>query len=532
MAALGTNILSAFIVLKKFALGPRLLRIYPVPRGPSGRDYEPNNLEFFCDFLIKSISNAVSLSIYMSPVVLFYMFRKGLMTASQIMYLSKVFATLGVGVSILLIGRGIDRYRNPHYQRFMKILDEARQDPEFKEQLQAYDFEFFAWLVDFKWNESSLAPMKYRQSAEKNDDVPFTWKFVQLPLKAFDYFVAHGFARPMIYPGSVKLLQNAFADTILKGRAYLIEKNGRRAKVLTEDGNEIDTMFLDKRSIEYNGETLVITCEGNAAFYELGCMVVPRIAGYSILGWNHPGFAGSSGLPYPDPEKKAVDAVVKYAVTKLGFPLENIIFFAWSIGGYSASYAAMAYPQIKGIILDATFDNVLPLATARMPSVLLSTVKRVVRDYFPLNVEQQLLRYPGPVRLIRRFQEEIITTKSFEPATNRGNFLLVNLLRYRYPGIMTEESVNAAWEFLAAPNFQVQAAVKERYRYNEEACENAIKLATNGQWPTFPCHAGEEWEPEFRCNVALFLVSKHMDHFDATHNTPLPSSYFRFPWHY
>ena len=39
-------------------------------------------------------------------------------------------------------------------------------------------------------------------------------------------------------------------------------QNGRRAKLETADGNEIDTMFMDKRSpsenIQGNGENLVI----------------------------------------------------------------------------------------------------------------------------------------------------------------------------------------------------------------------------------------------------------------------------------
>ena len=38
----------------------------------------------------------------------------------------------------------------------------------------------------------------------------------------------------------------------------------------------------------------VICCEGNSGFYEVGCMVTPMEAGYSVLGWNHPGFAGST----------------------------------------------------------------------------------------------------------------------------------------------------------------------------------------------------------------------------------------------
>ena len=38
----------------------------------------------------------------------------------------------------------------------------------------------------------------------------------------------------------------------------------------------------------------VICCEGNAGFYEIGAMGTPIDLGYSVLGWNHPGFAGST----------------------------------------------------------------------------------------------------------------------------------------------------------------------------------------------------------------------------------------------
>ena len=38
------------------------------------------------------------------------------------------------------------------------------------------------------------------------------------------------------------------------------------------------------------------------------------------------------GIPSPQTEHGAIEAVVMYAVTKLGFTLDNIILFAWSIG--------------------------------------------------------------------------------------------------------------------------------------------------------------------------------------------------------
>ena len=42
------------------------------------------------------------------------------------------------------------------------------------------------------------------------------------------------------------------------------------------------------------GSTLVICCEGNAGFYEVGIVNTPLSAGYSVLGWNTPGFACST----------------------------------------------------------------------------------------------------------------------------------------------------------------------------------------------------------------------------------------------
>jgi len=61
---------------------------------------------------------------------------------------------------------------------------------------------------------------------------------------------------------------------------------------------QIDTMFVDRRgnsNPDSNGAFLVISSEGNAGFYEIGVMSSPLEAGYSVLGWNHPGFGGSTG---------------------------------------------------------------------------------------------------------------------------------------------------------------------------------------------------------------------------------------------
>lgn len=82
--------------------------------------------------------------------------------------------------------------------------------------------------------------------------------------------------------------------TLLESRITLLEMNGERFKLLSSDKNEIDAMFIDGRNKSRNGDILVITCEGNCGFYEIGIVSTPLKKGYSVLGWNHPGFGGST----------------------------------------------------------------------------------------------------------------------------------------------------------------------------------------------------------------------------------------------
>lgn len=55
-------------------------------------------------------------------------------------------------------------------------------------------------------------------------------------------------------------------------------------------------------------------------------------------------------MPYPDQELNAMDVIMQFALRKLGFNIENIVIYAWSIGGFSATWAAMNYPDIKGLV--------------------------------------------------------------------------------------------------------------------------------------------------------------------------------------
>lgn len=56
------------------------------------------------------------------------------------------------------------------------------------------------------------------------------------------------------------------------------------------------------------------------------------------------------GKPFPDQDQNAMDAVVQFAINKLGFSPENIVMFGWSIGGYSSLWASSQFPDIKGVV--------------------------------------------------------------------------------------------------------------------------------------------------------------------------------------
>lgn len=91
------------------------------------------------------------------------------------------------------------------------------------------------------------------------------------------------------------------------------------------------------------------------------------------------GFGGSTGTPYPENDAAAVAAVIDYAKHELGFTESQIVVYAWSIGGFDATVAGSAYRELKGLYLDATFDDVLPLADNVMPKALAPITVKTIR---------------------------------------------------------------------------------------------------------------------------------------------------------
>ncbi|XP_050414953.1 phosphatidylserine lipase ABHD16A [Patella vulgata] len=513
-------------------VGPRLYRIHRQD-GVEGQQYIANVIESGSDRCLKVLQFCSSLSCWFSPILLPILYRKGLFTVVGLTTASKFMLSLSLFYVTAYFVRGIGRFTNGDYARFISILTEAQRSlsQENKKLLRRYDCELSAWPVDFRWDDGSSRDEKKKTTGSKIQvpHTPFTFKTI--PYHILSYIAIHTFGRRMVYPGTTALMSTLVGDTIKQARAKLVEeKNGERAKLLTEDDNIIDSMFLDRRQNGGNGKTLVVCFEGNAGFYEIGCIGTPTELGFSVLGWNHPGYGESTGVPFPDQEQNAVDTVMQYAIHKLGFIPENICLFAWSIGGYSASWAAMQYPDVKQVILDATFDDIVPLATSKMPGAWKNLVSFTLRKYMNLNVSELLNEYLGPILIIRRSKDEIITTDvtpGYPPniSTNRGNFLLQNLLKKRYPNLVNEAASTLLDEWLAGESSH-QEIMFMTHKVDSNYCKSVLEQYSS----TYPINIGENLNQDQKNQLVLYLASKYMQDFDSTHCTPLPPLYFRTPW--
>ena len=359
----------------------------------------------------------------------------------------------------------------------------------------------------------------------------------EMPLSMMSWLMVHSFGIKLVYPGSIGFMKAALAEPLQTGREkWTLEKKGVRFKLETVDDNHIDVMFFDRRkssdasnNSSENGKTLVVSCEGNAGFYEIGVLSTPMDAGYSVLGWNHPGFGGSTGTPFPPQETNAVDAVMQFAILELGFSPNQIIVHGWSIGGFSASWVAMNYPDIKAVILDATFDDLLPLAIPRMPEVMEPLVKTGVSRYINLNVAEQINKYNGPIRLIRRSQDEMISTEPGKLGTNRGNDLLIKILRHRYPDLFLEDNVQNLLERYLSADESTRKDLSTQFEV-DDSLHSVIAASVEEAEDSFPCKLGSDASSYTRQQLALYLASKYMFDFDSTHCIPLPVRYFGLPW--
>jgi len=498
------------------AFGPSLLRINIKP-GAQAQDYQPLAGERWGDTILSSVTTTARLLLYVSPIVIPWALNRGWASHDGIVWMSKFLAGVGVVVAGAIIMRTFGRLSNPVYTHFTSVLATTQRNYSTanKKLISEYDFQFSSWPVDFDVREETgdvSKPNSYIASRSNRSNI-------EGPNDILAWLMAHSFGISLVYPGSMSLMKMMLERPLLEGRTKLVQDfNGERSKVVTGDGNEIDTMFVDLRNSKTKeGDKLVICCEGNAGFYEIGIMGTPISCGYSTLGWNHPGFYGSTGRPFPEQETMAADAVMQYAIHKLGFKVENIIVTGWSIGGYTSTWLAMHYPEIAGLLLDATFDDLLPLAIPRMPASLSGLVTTAVSKFINLCVSDQLLQYPGPIRIIRRERDEMICTSDGELWSNRGNNLLLSLLKHRFPLLCSTEALDEVTALLYTPgtltSFQ-DSDIEEKLKNINYQFEDKGEFLTENE----------------KRRALCFIATRIMNAINTTHCTPLPAGNFLLPW--
>eukprot|EP00064_Thunnus_orientalis_P014841 superscaffoldBa00002643_g14888 len=114
--------------------------------------------------------------------------------------------------------------------------------------------------------------------------------------------------------------------------------------------------------------------------------------------------------------------------------------------------------------------------------------------------------------------------------SNRGNDLLLKLLQFRYPKIMTDEGIRVVRQWLGASNYMEEASVYSGYEVDDDWCVSVLQSYQADRDVLFPWSVGEDMTLEGRRQLALFLARKYMRNFETTHCTPLPASEFQSPW--
>ncbi|XP_015784873.1 protein ABHD16A-like [Tetranychus urticae] len=397
-----------------------------------------------------------------------------------------------------------------------------------------YENEFESMPITFKWSEARLADPKKppKPLISEPEETSFFHYLLQLPQEIVTSIYMKTMGIKLIYPGSTMMNNLLMSQKIRDKRLRLIKDySGRRCKLLTNDGNLIDSMFIDQRANTAKGNALVITCEGNMGYYECSSLWCPLLAGYSVLGWNHPGFGSSTGQPFPEAEVNAIDTVMKLALDKFGFSQESIILYGWSIGGYTSSWAAMNYPHIRGLILDASFDHIYNVISSKIPRISRTYWQTSMRKHFNLNVSDHLTRYPGPVLVIRR-TKDIVTTDilSDQIMSNRANYIIINLFNQRFPSLMADTSVCLALKCWLSGDSNHQDRMMIDHKVDSVACESILRNYLNQNGRRFPVFIGNGLDEQTKICLIIFLVSKHLLDFDESHSCPLPVRYLIEPW--
>ena len=471
-------------------LGPRLYYLYLEEL----TEYLPNRTESWSDRPIRIVSRFWIFFLILVPLVSILVPLGGFLVPVSLLTLA-----------ILFLLRGVGRYRNVVYRNFISELEldkEECQKQRKYESTKKYDFDVTVLPPLFHQNESKLVP-----------DTP------ELTTLMFDRCLA-SILSCFVYPASVRFDLYRSCKPLAENRYELISAaNGVRFRFECRSRQVIDCIYA---YTTHGTNTLVVLSKGNYSFYESRGIAQWLLKGYAVVGWNHCGCGYSSGSPTGRQEKEAILTLVSYSVQVLGYPLERIFMHGNSIGGFTASYAVAAFPNIGGILLEATFDDICCLVPALVPSYFpRRLVQCFLRYCYDLNTIRYLRGYRGPVTLVRKTDDILMRSKADEIGSNRANFILIELIQLRYGMVFR----NA--DSLQGVRKWVSADKKERLQMEMELDRNACRgYLTN-------CNLSQLEELSDRCkqNLGVFIATQFMKNQKALHSSNLSSKLVKIPEH-
>jgi pimeloyl-ACP methyl ester carboxylesterase len=460
-------------------------------------NYEMTTVEYVGSNLVKFFRGIRICATTFFPIT-FYWYFKQTQGFTNISTIINHFCIVCVFYGIRTIGRAL----NGEYWKMIKLLLNHYKNPE--------DVKVLHKLLDYDIDISCLYGIDPKSSNTNLwfPESPMPAEGVLSLRSILAYICINTFGLRMVYPGSVSLLY-ALCEGHFHGcrREMFRSRNIERVErypITTVDGNIIDVVLIADRR---NKGECVIVCDGNAGLYE-GFMSKSFVeAGYDVIIWNPPGFGQSTGVPYPLQVLNAVNAVYSLAKNVLNY---DPLVYGWSIGGFPATWLAANY-KIRTLFIDASFDSLLPLAKAVMPSSMENVVEYAVGRYFNMPVSEQLSRHKDNVVIFRRrFDEMIVTDRSSLEASllsNRGNFLLRDFLHSRYSFInWTADDDLTFFKYLQAT--EQQRKLRDEFQLLNSLPESLEEL--------------EKFSPHERAKLICTLTSYHLRDLDLGHNVPLP----------
>ncbi|KAF7260993.1 hypothetical protein EG68_01755 [Paragonimus skrjabini miyazakii] len=502
--------------------------IYRVPVGDAtlteSVNYRPNLLEHIPTVIINTTDGIYTLLkwtvLLWSPWLLFNAQNRRHLWGCVCLtgYVSAVY-----GAAFLI--RGAGRLLNSNYCHFLNLYRLALHDKANEQALERLTLYSFSspWPAQFDVRQLPEAVcIQKKPTPSRSADLPtIFW-----PLT---WMIAHTVGIRLAYPGCLGIMNSLTLPARLEARDELRRRYSiRRIGLRTRDGEFVEAFYADRR----------------------GCTSASS-ASSSSAGHGKATKYGHKGLPFPDKVQNSIEAVLLFAVHQLHFSLDQIYLFGWSIGGYTASWAAMNYPEIGGLILDATFDDLDELAKNVVPELFYPLVLGAMRNHLDLNNLAQVKAYDGPIRFIRRGEDEVIST-SVPPsrASNRGNVLFVGLLKHRFPYLMTSENESLLMHYLSLDaeerrNFLNEMNCSaERYgpMVSEYLRQEALKkqtVADSARTPPvthptvglFPSTLGREIsDVSVKWSMLLYLVFQYFDESPGAHCAPLQRACFQLPW--